>query len=317
MRRLYLTLAADTDSHDPSELPQLTALLATTVSTATWAARRRALRLLPSGPTWLHRVDALLAQRQHVLPATRGRDLAQLKFWVARLQPDAAVTVAPLLQDAQRALRHLDAARPRTKALPISPDEITQAVAAAGGTTPTALLLLLAWRTASRLSDIMQLPQTAVRRTAEGNILVMFSVTKARRAAQDRTDHQVVVTDPGPLLRLVHKTPSTRALFPDSCRRAALRVLRAVAPQNRAALEEAQANHRLRHTFTANSVKRGAAAQLWLAAANKNIPVASVATMLKHKDLATSVGYAPAPTDVAKAMGTDVASAVLTLPRRR
>ena len=54
--------------------------------------------------------------------------------------------------------------------------------------------------------------------------------------------------------------------------------------------------------YTLHSLKRGAAAALWQAVADKKLAIEQVLLLLKHKDVESSLQYCPTPMLAAKAV---------------
>ena len=120
---------------------------------------------------------------------------------------------------------------------------------------------------------------------------------------------------PEPAGALTQKLRPTDKLFTDSHSNELYRHLSRI-PVPKAYINDWQQlrpkNPLIQH-FSLHSIKRGAAALLWEAAARGEISAQAVKYLLKHKSDETTVGYAPNPVHVSQAFGTSLATRVTRL----
>ena len=86
-------------------------------------------------------------------------------------------------------MRKVDPGRPLTKAIPLSLTELRRILIAAP--LPIRALAILAFRSASRISDLLHLRPKDVTTTKDG-LLVSFSITKTNQEAERRADHRIL-----------------------------------------------------------------------------------------------------------------------------
>ena len=286
---------------------------------------RRAQRIAidVTAPDFLDQLERFLAARlegtHKVLPGTVRKDLTTLKWMVTRRLPQAEqLTVLTLLGDLQKGLRRREAARAARKALPLSPEAV-QAFLRKPRPVHLRALMLLAWRTASRVEDVVALTKDSFRPVGTSDLLVVFNETKTNQEGDTRPDHEVVINDAAELLQwipvLTQKLRPTDKLFTDSHSNELYRHLSRI-PVPKAYVNDWQQlrpkNPLIQH-FSLHSIKRGAAALLWEAAARGEISAQAVKYLLKHKSDETTVGYAPNPVHVSQAFGTSLATRVTRL----
>ena len=284
-------------------------LLRDGVSQATWRKRLNLLRRMAdytSSPT--HARQRFVTSRLRAVKyATLAADLAGLKWINARFLPHMAGTLDPLLDDLRRACRLRAVGQHSTKALPLTKGEYLRVKSNLAGRAR--LMLTLIWRTASRVSDVTTLTGGSLTLMtgagAEPRLLVVFGQTKANRFAAHRSDHQVILLNPGELTKLV--TPHSEAhkkLFTKQDVSQLDAALKQTKPPKKIIekWETLQPGQPLRNHYTRHSIKRGAAARLWAQAANGRIRTDTVMRLLKHKQLETALGYCPAPQLAARAL---------------
>jgi integrase len=257
----------------------------------------------------LSSLDQLLEQRlATVAPSTVTKDIGHLKWLLPRLlKPEQAEPMGFLLQDIQRGVRKVDAGRPLTKALPLSPAELRRLLVAA----PLAIraLALLAFRTASRISDLLHLRPKDMQRSPDG-LLVSFSITKTNQEAERRADHRILVPDPPQdTVRWCLTNARSTTLWTASHRQHLTRMLRQMqpdAPVLRHWQEQDPQNVLKRH-YTLHSFKRGAAALAWQGVVDRKITLQDLMLLLKHQDVKSALEYCPCPLLAAKAAGSTAA----------
>lgn len=299
---LYGRILQPSQSHPPTALERL---LREAVTTRTWQARQRTIRLFESlgaKASPLAKLDNFLDVRlAAVTPATLIKDISHLKWYFTRKYPRAGLL--EVLEDVSRALRVRDATRPKRKALPLSSAQMRLLLKGLRGLA--ALAALLAWRSASRLSDLLNI---YVAHAGEDGLMVRFTQTKANKEGDTRADHLLFVEEAGPLMRLAGRSnPFSQAHLQQV--RKALRALEV--PESELITWQRMSTATLRTRYTGHSLKRGAAAELWRAAAEGVLSPQHVQHVLKHKDLQSSVGYAQNHMHVAMAL-----SKGSTLPTR-
>jgi integrase len=302
---LYANLPA-TSSH----LPTINKLLATSLSKGTWAGRSRtASAFMRSGKDPLSSLDRFLEQRlATVAPSTVTKDIGHLKWLLPRLLPkEDAEPMAHLLQDLQRGVRKADAGRPLTKALPISPTELRRLLVIAP--LPVRALALLAFRTASRISDLLHLRPKDVTRNTDG-LLVSFSITKTNQEAERRPDHRILVPDPPrDTVRWCLTSVRSPTLWTENHRQQLTQLLRHMRPDASVLRhwQEQDPQNIIRTHYTLHSFKRGAAALAWQGVVDGKITLQDLMLLLKHQDVKSALEYCPCPLLAAKAAGSTAA----------
>lgn len=241
-----------------------------------------------------------------VAPATVHKDLSNAKWAFQRILPAASANqVQALVTDLQRGLRRLEARRRKTKALPMTVQMLRRFLV--GLSADLKALALLAFRTASRIGEVLELERCNVTSLPETKeLMVSFVTSKTNREGDRRPDHRIMVADPEPEilahLRKVksgtlwtkrHKAELRAALYrfkPDQLELAAWR---------KRAPEE-----NLRRSYGFHSFKRGAAALAWEALQRREITTDDLMLLLKHKDIRSSLEYCPIPLTAARSVGT-------------
>lgn len=314
--KTYLSVCSAGPTHsDEGDLPNARRLLRLAVSASTWAGRNRTARMLVDSAARhspLQAIENLLAQRiPSVLPSTVARDLGHAKWLATRLWPNE--NLPPFLSDLQAGLRKMDAVRERKKALPLSKRKLRELLTALNRAPRTQALALLAFRTGSRIGDLADLKSPNLSVSSRG-LLVRFVRTKTNMEAASRPDHITLVSAPEPSLVQLANLPPNKPLFKSSNRKRLTAELRALDPGNEPAKWQLLAPHsRLRPRYTLHSLKRGAAALAWKAAADGTLTVAAVLHLLKHKSVETALSYCPAPLWAAEALGASKATEVTAL----
>jgi hypothetical protein len=168
-------------------VPTINKLLSLSLSKGTWAGRARtAEAFLRIRRDPLSSLDQLLERRlATVAPSTVTKDIGHLKWIFPRLlSREQAEPLVLLLQDIQRGVRKVDPGRPLTKAIPLSLAELRRILV--GAPLPIRALAILAFRSASRISDLLHLRPRDATSSKEG-LLVSFSITKTRRRSDEPT----------------------------------------------------------------------------------------------------------------------------------
>ena len=164
------------------------------------------------------------------------------------------------------------------------------------------------------------------RKLSNSALFINFAITKANPEAEQRLDHQCEIRDCPDLVRMLkHLKPfqvphphapntTIETFFTDKDRTTLTRLLEKfpVSTMERQKWAKLRPQSGLMTHYSLHSIKRGAAHRLWEAAAAGKIQGATAMTMLKHKDLSTSLGYAPDPRLVARAMGTHLGTTFTT-----
>ena len=288
-------------------LPTLNRLLLLSLSHGTWAGRARVARALP-----LLRKDPLAAldgfietRMRKVLPSTVTKDIGHLKWLLPRSLPTAqAEPVVNLLTDIQRGVRRSDVGRPKLKALPMSKENLRRVIAIES--LPIQAMALLAFRTASRVGDLMALKHSDLSLTQHG-LLVQFRWTKPNPEGEKRPDHRILVpTPPSEILEWWRACRSRPTLWTSRHRTAMKRILKAARPDPLEVLHwrKLDPQNKINDHFTLHSFKRGAAALAWEAAAEERISVPQLLLFLKHKDVTSALEYCPCPVLAARVVGS-------------
>lgn len=288
----------------------------------TW--RLRSQQLVDwSDPQRLQHLERHLAERTAaVAPGTVRKDISTMKWQLERQLPAHEVApLAALLLDLQAGLRREEATAPVTKAVPITMAELEAVVKRAE--PPVQLLALLAYRTASRVGDLMFLGPRNFRVISTKTLFVSFGITKTNPDADNRVDHHVEIDDAKALITLLRALKPTTVTHPalqvelqvffTNKHRSTLERLLAAFPltkRRRQYWQQLRPESELLTTYSLHSIKRGAAHRLWAAAAAGKMTPQTVMSMLKHKQLDTTLGYAPDQRLVARAMGTPFATLV-------
>jgi hypothetical protein len=292
--------------------PTINKLLLSSLSKGTWAGRTRVAKAFTARGTKdpLHSLDRLLEDRlASVAPITVTRDIGHLKWLLPRLLPSAqADPMVNLLQDIQRGVRKMDAGRPLTKALPLSRQALTGFLAL--NCLVLRAMILIAFRTASRIQDLMYLRRRDLKPTPEG-LMISFCLTKTNQEGESRADHRIIIPNPPPDIMLyAQRIPSHQFLFTPLHKQHLSTQLRAHRPTahelNHWRALDPQ-NH-LRSHYTLHSAKRGAAALAWQGVVDKKITLQDLMLLLKHKDVSSALEYCPCPVLAARAAGSTAAS---------
>jgi len=296
-----------------SNLPTIAKLLQTSLSAGTWAGRTRVARhFLSIKQPPLRTLDHMLEQRlATVAPATVSRDIGHLKWLLPRLLTrDESEPLIQLLQDLQRGVRKVDPGRPLSKALPFTPTTLRMFLAAAP--LPIRAMALLAFRTASRVSDLLHIRRRDLAPMPDG-LMVTFTVTKTNQEAERRADHRILVPDPPPdIFRHAQHLQPSQLLFTPAHRAQLRQMLYKVNPLPTEVVRwRAQdPQNKVRDRYTLHSFKRGAAALAWQGVVDRRITLQDLMLLLKHQDVKSALEYCPCPVLAAKAAGST--AAVLT-----
>ena len=248
------------------------------------------------------------------------KDISALKWSLERQVPQStAAPLRALLDDLQAGLRRKEATEPETKAIPISLEVLARAVATAE--LPVKFMAILAYRTASRVGDVVFLGPRNFRVINKDTLFISFDMTKTNMEGEHRVDHQVELAGAADLVRwykllkpqtVVHPALSVRmqVFFTEAHRRKLQeRLAKLPVPKAQIAMwQKLRPGNDLMSHYSLHSIKRGAAHQLWQAAAAGKMTPTAVMMMLKHKQVDTTLGYAPDPRLVAQAMGTPQAT---------
>jgi hypothetical protein len=307
-------------NNDTSSYPALVDLIRAAASVATWQARRRMNLIdwtLAADP--FRELNDLLAQRRlKVGPCAIRKDISMLKWHVSKQLPGPeGLSVLQALDDLQAGARRIETRTPEEKALPLTAEILRKLI---HGQTPSVRsLALMAFRTASRVGDLMAIGPDHVRHTTSSALLVVFTFTKTNPNATARPDHQVEIVGATelmqllpllkPKMRLVGTTKLLTFWGQEHARRLTS-ILKAakVSPEYRARWQSLRPENPVRDHFTMHSIKRGAAHELWTAAAQGLITPDAVMHLLKHKQIDVSIDYAPDKLLVTRALGTSKAT---------
>lgn len=285
----------------------------------------------PDVSSFVETVDRYLADRARLTAGTRLKDTAAAKFWAARVLPASdAAQVVSLLQDVAKGLRKQQVDEISTSAAPLTPLLLMQLLTNLGAhpdepylkwlcsldkhitahhsapvpyapfrqgarlrfTWPMpALLILLTFRTASRLGEVALLERRDVRLLSQALLVVSFRVSKTNPEGQPRPDHQVAIAQPGPLTQLACSADSTR-IFSEAHVTTARQALRRTRPDVQL-LTLLSDNRRYRHHLSDHSIKKGAALLLFFAGAAGTLQPSQISHMLKHATFLSSMAYCP------------------------
>lgn len=252
--------------------------------------------------------------------ATLAKDVSHLKWIFPRLTSHAtSSTTLPLLEDLSKGLRHMGALDPTRKALPLSLPALRRLLRSV--TSPKIkCLVLLAFRTASRVSDLASLmPRDFLFDRRERTLLVQFRVTKANQSGERRPDHKILLVDPEPeiLAYILKRLPPSKPIFEPrdfATLRFALRRLPVPFSELQFWRSQTPDEIVLDH-YTFHSIKRGAAALLWEACADGTITAADLLLHLKHKDIESALQYCPVPVLAARSVGSRASLVTRLRPR--
>ncbi|MDQ7006303.1 MAG: hypothetical protein Q9Q40_03650 [Acidobacteriota bacterium] len=329
--QVYLSAAAEatrtqrsraTSSSAQSRYHAMATILQSSAAPDTWR-RRLAQTVRWTDDDALDQLETVISsRREEVSAGTVRKDISGLRWSLERqLSGDMAAPWSALLSDLQAGLRRVAATTPEKKAIPIMLAELRRAIA--GQDTSVRLLAIITYRTASRVGDFLFLGPTNFRIVNATVLFISFSITKTNQENESRVDHQVEVQDAAEIIRLLRTMRTSRVTHPtlkvelevyftDAHRTKLQKCLAAwpVTPAKRRQWQQLRPANPLMTHYSLHSLKRGAAHRLWTAAAKGEIPHTTVMTMLKHKDVDTTLGYAPDPRLVAQAMGTPLASLI-------
>ena len=281
--RLAAKLKESELSESPSStvcpFPTIVALLRQGASAETW--RRRALQPISwDSATPLSQLEEFLSRRSaSVAAGTVRKDISALKWSLERQVPQStAAPLRALLDDLQAGLRRSEATEPETKAIPINLSDLTRVVHSEE--LPVRFMAILAYRSASRVGDVMFLGPRNFRVIDKNTLFISFAITKANMEGENRVDHQVEVAGAADLVRwlkhlkpltVVHPTLSVpmQVFFTEAHRRKLQQRLKEF-PLSKTLIarwQKLRPGNDLMNHYSLHSIKRGAAHQLWLAAA--------------------------------------------------
>jgi integrase len=251
----------------------------------------------------------ILNPSRTVLPATRAKELAAL-VWLIERQLVRQINPR-LLRDISRGLKRTKPNRKIVKALPLD-KPFLQTIQRSKVQPAVKYILTLAFVTASRIDEVLKLDPVLA--GLPDNLLV-FGATKTNAAGVRRVDHLTLLPTNQPVIQqwLALSTAQRRRVLktPSAAIAAALRKI-PVPKSYHERWQRLDPTSTIRAHLTLHSAKRGAAAYLWAAAAAKKIGPSQVAHALKHKDINSSVVYAPIPKDVARAYNVPKISQLLS-----
>ena len=171
-------------------------------------------------------------------------------------------------------------------------------------------LAVLAFRTASRVGDLLPLTADDIKVQLDGSLLIVFRETKTNQEQDPRPDHQVIVPEPEleirQFLRTRRSLSRNHKLWGSLNADRLSRKLHTLQVPNceLARWKQMDPRHEIRPTYSLHSLKRGAAFYAWQAVAEGTITVQDLCLLLKHKDVATAIEYCPAPGLAARACGS-------------
>lgn len=272
---------------------------------ATWNGRSKVLRELTncSTPAELTRFNprdltqntvSWLSDRlsQQVTKETVSKDIGHLR-WVwqamdAQMPPRLAVQLATVQKGCGRS------PATTTKALPMTRTKVGQLVhkLLAAKNTSTAIVILLAFETASRTDDVLKLQgdMQAFQAVDEG-LAVSWRTSKTNQKGTARPDHTQIVRDPGLLMALA----SSPKILQGTSQAKITAALKSIKPETAYVKRYASLNPRakVRETFTHHSLKRGRGEELWKLAAEGSLTIDEVMHKMKHQSLEAALEYAP------------------------
>ena len=157
---------------------------------------------------------------------------------------------------------------------------------------------MLAFRTASRVGDLMSIRPRDLSLTPQGDLLV---------DGEKRPDHRILVPiPPSAVIEWCRSCRHRPFLWTTAHRNAMKRLLKATRrdPLEVARWRKLDPQNKINDHFTLHSFKRGAAALAWEAAAEERISVQQLLLFLKHKDVTSALEYCPCPLLAAKVVGS-------------
>lgn len=302
----------------------LSHILSAAVKRPTWLARRRTTTQLCSrfdpDSEPLLALESFLRQRaSRVKCGTLAKDISHLKWIFPRLTShNTSSSTLPLLDDLSRGLRHMGALDPTCKALPLSLPALRRLSRAV--CPKIRCLLILAFRTASRVSDLANLtPSDFIFNRRERTLLIQFRITKCNQSGQRRPDHKILLSDPEHeiLSFLLQRHPKNKPLFQPRDFASLRQSLRRLPVSNNELVfwKNQTPDEIVRDHYTFHSIKRGAAALLWEACADGVVSVADLLLHLKHKDIESALQYCPVPLLAARAVGSRASHVTRLHPR--
>lgn len=297
---------------DKRESPQsaIQRILMESVTRPTWRARASTMEALldtNGAEAPVSSLSLLLSRRMaSVAPTTVHKDLSNAKWAFQRILPAASANqVQALISDLQRGLRRVAARRRKTKALPMTVPVLRRFLV--NLSADLRALVLLAFRTASRVGEILELEKCNVTSLPETKeLMVSFVTSKTNREGDRRPDHRIMVADPEPeILAHLHRAKSGRLWT--ARHKAELRTaLYRFKPDHLelATWQKQAPEENLRRSYGFHSFKRGAAALAWEALQRREITSDDLMLLLKHKDIRSSLEYCPVPLTAARSVGS-------------
>jgi len=258
--------------------------------------------------TWL----ASMIRDGYAPSTVLGKGSALSALW-ERLQPQSLAK--RLFLDFIAGLRRIASRNPITQALPFNPLDL-EVIMLALRQPEDQVSMILCLLTNSRWADILALTQESVEIISGSTILIVFPHTKSSAQEAFRPDHIVLIDFglhliPHKVLTVIRKWKKKEPGPITSLTTAALdKRLARIKPTSQQ--RQTSPLVQLRDHYTAHSAKHFVTGLLWEWAARREIPVALVALMAKHKmdweAPAVTVRYAPSMVTVAQAFQTHVAT---------
>lgn len=261
----------------------------------TWLLRERIFRQREP-------LTYVMSPSRNVKAATRAKEMSALK-WLSDRNLIAPIS-SHYASDLAKGLQRINPAAPVTKALPADRKAVEAMLASKHFTTEEKIMIELAFSSASRMDEVATLANPKMGRRIDRNALI-FGKTKSNPTGAARADHFHAIVNPSPRLsKFFRMLPQDqqKVLLKANARMSKSLEAYPVPSSEVERWRRMNAIHPTRDHYTLHSFKRGAAYHLWELAAAKEIEPSDVARHLKHKSIDSSVGYAPNPVTVAKAM---------------
>jgi hypothetical protein len=222
-----------------------------------------------------------------------------------------------LLRDFATSCRHEIGDRPAMQARPFHPQALPLLLAFLGDDLPLKATIYIAWKTASRIGEVLVLDRSAFLEISPSMLLVDFLRTKTNQSGSWRGDHLVLIEQLFPIptwfINFIRQLSPGATL----CSRSTSAIDKILSRFN-FPLPFCPSEENLvavRPNFTAHSFKRGALAVLWEAAARGHLELRLVAHLAKHKQIGaipdSTVGYAASKLQVALALKSHHATRLL------
>jgi hypothetical protein len=267
----------------------------------TWTARIGLLRRFEAARGAIDADDlgfamAQFVEAQQVLPSSKLTYAKTLSSIASHLEAEA-----PFLATYMAGLRKMGAAAPTHQAVPITRDDMTTLIMSRTGRMR--LALFVAWKTASRWSDVLELTKASFIDFSPDQLVIEWSSTKTSSPSDFRAWRWTVIHDPAPMRWVVSELSrmAENSVLTETTTQQLVSILERLFPGKH---------------YTAHSIKRGAIDCLVAHAASGRLDLKLIPLLAKHQDPATTfpattIRYAADKVQLALMLGSHHATRLL------